>query len=974
MGGLDAAQQPIVEVRPTALYQQPDGRRNLVRIVVAGLRAPAARARITDRRGALMGTAGLLPLGGGPTLTGEVWVPLPGAAEFRVDVEVGRERVARRRVRLTPPRRWTVYWVPCVHTEVGGTHLQEVALEHHRKNLDTFLSRTASHPEERFSAECALAVLTYLENRSPEAGAALVDAIHRGKVGFAALFANMLNGLLDHETYARLVWPAGRVARAQGLTFAAAQVADVPGQPVTFPTLLAASGVRYLLTAVNPERALPLMSRRDADSAGAGAGLAGDWMSYPQLYYWEGPDGGRVLHWRTHERDNAAAFGFGAPGGTADDIGRRLSDWLLGHPVFLARDWPSDIVLLHGGAEYPNEVVSEEMFAQLAEYRRRFAFPRIVPARLEDLFRELERRYGPRIPVRRGDTGLYREDGAASTAAELALFRSAQLLARAAEIVALWDDRLASADEDPDARRRSAAERAAMWRDLLLFGEHTWGSDASVAEPASRDTVAQWAYKRRYIEAGAAAARALLGEGLLRLGRATEAGRGRLIFNAGSWPRTDVARVPGGAGKALLTEGRELPAVDLPDGDALVLVRDVAALGYLAVQERDREPRPPIADGDALEAAAGGLTVKLDPATGAIQSLTGPDGKERVKPSPWSGLNQLVYARGGEQGALWTSPDPQHLATPPELAVTQARLLRARRERLPGIGVRLVLERALEGRGFSRLESTVTLYDELPWVDLENRVVKNATERKEALYVAFPFAFAQPTVEVEVPLGRMTVERDQQPGSCRDWYCHTHWVWLREGADGVLWSGPDTPLLTLNDLVRGQWRRTIAPDGTLFAYAMHNYWYRQFAAAQGGGEPVGMRFRLSLLAPGDAAEPARRGWAACDSLAVSAAYDNAARGALLPRDRAFFLADRDAMVIGAKPADDGEGAIVKLLDVTGAARDVGVWPAAFTFRAARRTDLVERNGESIAVAGDGKAAVKLAAWGAAALRLFTPAE
>src|SRR5260370_31284017 len=97
------------------------------------------------------------------------------------------------------------------------------------------------------------------------------------------------------------------------------------------------------------------------------------------------------------------------------------------------------------------------------------------------------------------------------------------------------------------------------------------------------------------------------------------------------------------------------------------------------------------------------------------------------------------------------------------------------------------------------------------------------TLSKEALYVAFPFSFTNPTVELEVPLGRMTVDRDQQPGSCRDWYCHTHWVWLREGADWLLWSAPDTPLFTLNYLVRRALRRSIVPDGTLLASAMNNY-------------------------------------------------------------------------------------------------------------------------------------------------------
>src|SRR2546428_14157040 len=156
-----------------------------------------------------------------------------------------------------------------------------------------------------------------------------------------------------------------------------------------------------------------------------------------------------------------------------------------------------------------------------------------------------------------------------------------------------------------------------------------------------------------------------------------------------------------------------------------------------------------------------------------------------------------------------------------------------------------------------------------------------ATLVKEALYVAFPFAFTKPTVDVEVPLGRMTVDRDQQPGSCRDWYCHAHWVWLQEGSDGILWSGPDSPLFTLNDLFRGAWRHSIVPDGTLFAYAMNNYWHTNYAASQGGS--VTFRFRISLLAPGDPAEPVRRGWAACDPLYVSPSYRNQTPGPLIAK-------------------------------------------------------------------------------------------
>ena len=951
------AQQPVIDMRPTALFQQPDGRKNLVRVIVSGLGAPAARARVTDRRGALIGTAGLLPSPDAVTLSGELWVPLSQPSDFQVDVEVGRDRAARRRLRLVPPKRWTLYWLSSIHTDVGYTDLQEKTLEVHRKNLDAALAWLVTRRDFHFTAECALQVLSFLENRSADAGDALLQAIRDGKIGWQALFANMLTGLLDHETFARLAWPAGKLARERGLSFLSAQITDVPGQPLTFPMLLAASGVKYLASGPNPERAVPLLPASGAEGT-----------PYPQLYYWEGPDGSRVLHWRAHHYGDGTRFGFDIG---PDEMGHLLSDWLQNQPAFLAQNWPYDIALLYGADWQDNAPMKEALVANVQEFGRRFTWPRIVAGRAEDFFRDIERRYGTRIPVRRGDTGVYWEDGAASTAAELAAFRSAQLAARAAELVALWDDRIEPRDDDAPQRRRDQADaRTAMWRDLLLFGEHTWGAAESIDAPTSRQTVAQWDYKKRFIAAGAAAARDYLNDGLLRLGRASRAGRGRLVFNAGSWERTDVARVSGGAAKALAYDGRELASVDLEDGDALVLFRDVPPVGYLALTESDRDARRPSADGDALEASAGGFTVKLDGATGAIRSLTGPDAKERVKASEWSGLNQPVYVRGGERSALWTSGDRHDLKKTPQLEITQARFVRCRRERLPGIGVRLVVERALEG--FPVIRSTVTLYDELPWVDIENEIVKTPTLAKEALYMAFPFSFTKPTVEVEVPLGRMTVERDQQPGSCRDWYCHAHWVWLHEGTDGVLWSGRDTPLCTLNDLVRGAWRRSIVPDGTLFAYAMNNYWHTNYAASQGGA--ARFRFRISLLAPGDAAEPVRRGWAACDPLYVSPSYSNEAPGPLIAKDRALFYADKNMMIVAAKPADDGEGIIVKLLDISGQARAVGVWPAAYAFKQARRTNLVEQNGEALVVGGDGRTSVDLTAWGIAAARLFTPAE
>src|SRR2546427_7724555 len=84
---------PTVVATPTALYQQPEGRRNLVRITVTGLDAPAGRARVTDRRGAPLGRARLLPAG--PVVLGEGWGARSGPSPVQLDGEAGKDAGAR---------------------------------------------------------------------------------------------------------------------------------------------------------------------------------------------------------------------------------------------------------------------------------------------------------------------------------------------------------------------------------------------------------------------------------------------------------------------------------------------------------------------------------------------------------------------------------------------------------------------------------------------------------------------------------------------------------------------------------------------------------------------------------------------------------------------------------------------------------------------------------------------------------------
>src|SRR2546421_9903492 len=180
-------------------------------------------------------------------------------------------------------------------------------------------------------------------------------------------------------------------------------------------------------------------------------------------------------------------------------MARHLTEWLLGAPVRGARGYPYEVALL-GGAAPANGILDERVIANVEEFNRRYAYPRLLAARPEDFFRDVERRFGPKLPVRRGDTGCYREDGAASTARELARYRAAQLAARAAELLALWDGTTEpTAGGVAERIEHRAAEPRRMGRDLLLFGEHTWGATSSGADPDGEQTPAPCEAKRRFL-------------------------------------------------------------------------------------------------------------------------------------------------------------------------------------------------------------------------------------------------------------------------------------------------------------------------------------------------------------------------------------------------------------------------------------------------------------------------------------------
>jgi alpha-mannosidase len=850
----------------------------------------------------------------------------------------------------------TLYVVNHSHTDIGFTDHQDVCLRQHREYVDDALAlieATADRPEEsryRWTVEVTGPLLPWLREAAPSQLERFRHWHGAGAIDVAAMQYNV-TPLLNVEQLCRSLYPVRILREEYGLTVRAAMQCDVNGVSWLFADLLSAIGVEFLTMSVNEVR-----------------GRAP--RPVPGAFWWDGPGGGRVLAW------NGFHYLFGRSIAKLGD--QRFVDRAL--PPILEQlaardDYPFDF--LYCQSTHPMRVDNGPPDRRMADFVHRWneegRSPRIVLTTPGEFGAWFSERYGDGLETRRGDWVDWWSDGVASSAYETGVNRTTHELLLGAELLAAWVRAEGGDGWDPE-RTARAYEQA------TLYDEHTWGAFASIAAPDSLFTKAQWNRKSSFAyhaamethDVLARAARAFADrrgdrgtEGRFNLGELTDAeaypkteGTELLVVNTLPWSRSVLVEEPdlrgGGAPVGML---EQFFPPNVPWGGALPHERtrrvraELAGFGFAFVSADEPASSHDLSAGDGFIENAR-YRVEIDAATGAVASWLDKElGHDFAGEQDGFRLGQLVYetvdADGGRDALFvmdFSRDDFGIWQVDPAFRREPSRAVSVREGRVhEGVAE---IEVDVEVAGSRAAHCRYALESGRGALAVEWTLDKEHVTEPEAVYVAFPLALDEPSFRLDLNGVPCTPDADQLNGTVRDWYPVRRWADVSDGERGVTICPLDAPLVQLGGITTGKAASELRPEGpALFSWALNNHWMVNFKASQGGRIPL--RYRLTTHAGGCDDAAAGR-FAAEEATPPIVLRDYVPRGSRTGR---LVAVDDPGVEMTAKPAEDGDGVVVRLHDVDGAERAVELHFEAATPASACRVSPVEEDGEPLELAG-----------------------
>jgi alpha-mannosidase len=498
---------------------------------------------------------------------------------------------------------------------------------------------------------------------------------------------------------------------------------------------------------------------------------------------------------------------------------------------------------------------------------------------------------------------------------------------------------------------RDALQR--MWANMVLMDEHTWLSWNSVSDPDSNEAVEQLKVKDSRAITADALRDHLLRSSMASIADSIAAGVGSVIvYNPLNWKRDGLVSMDLDNGFEIADRATQqvVPHSVVHTGSNFrrvqFVAKDVPGMGYKVYELRPAKERASAAQTvgtTTLESPY--YRVELDPYSGAVRGIYDKQlQKELVNQNSPYRFGQYLYVSGGDKEP--NSILQYRVVSPaPALqvhAVGKGRLVSVEHT---SYGWCAQMESSTENT--PKLISEIRLFENEKKIEFIEDISKKEVLKKEAVYFAFPFSMERPQFQYEIQNGVVDPATDMYPGAGHEWFSVQHWVSVQQNGISGTVMPLDTPLVTLGDINRGAWPMEFGQrTGTIFSYAMNNYWHTNYRAAQSGH--FRFRYVVTSAASTDPAALSRMGWEEVTPLEEDdiRSQDKALD---LPRPldgkEASFLTvdDPDLLLETWKPAEDGDGTILRLLDLGGKPRTVTVSTPLLVVEKATQTDAVERN-------------------------------
>ncbi len=875
-------------------------------------------------------------------------------AQLNLKINGRQERYSQS---IDPKKKWTIYIVPEIHVDIGFSDFQAKVAAIQSRTIDEAMDMTAHHPDFRFSLDGEWDLEQFFQTRTHADLERVVEAIQKQQLFLPAQFASLLTGLPTNETLIRSLYPSANFSRRYRTPFNYANITDVPSYSWSYASVLAAAGIPYFAAGSDNYRAPVLLQGRLNENTPA---------------WWEGPDGKRVLLWYSRHYMHMQML-FGLP--PLVPAGRDTLPLYL--QMYERPNYHANSTILFG-----TQVENTDLFPQQAElaeqWNSTYAYPHLKYSGFHEALATIEKESGSDIPVIRGDGGPYWEDGAGSDAHYLAMERWNEARGQTAEKL----DTLTSLVNP--LIRTNTDELGRMWAGMVQMDEHTWDSYNSVSDPASSEAADQLVAKDQLAVNAKAQVDFIVRRSMANLADAIPAGTGSVIvFNTLNWKRSgavslDIDKVESfldgnlGSSKEIvdLATNQPVPLEVLRTGKNFMHVRflasDVPPLGYkvYAMRPVQKEAIAPKSE-QAATLESPYYKVQLDPETGAVLSIYDKQLQRELvnRQSPYR-FGQYLYVTGGDK-APNTILHYDKVSPKPQLEIhsaAQGKLISV--EETPTGQVAHLESQALNTPS---IKTEIRLFNNEKKIEFVEDVDKTEVYTKEGVYFAFPFDMKQPQFQYEIQNGVVDPAKDMYPGAGHEWFTAQHWVSVQQDGVSATVMPLDAPLVTLGDINRGEWPEQFGQrTGTIFSYVMNNYWDTNYRAGQGGH--FTFHYVVTSAPATDAANLSRVGWEEITplesdivttqdkALGVSSpapAAANATSTQHLGADQSSFLTldDPNVLLETWKPAEDGNGTILRFLDFGGTERNVAVHTPFLHLAHVYQTDAVERGQTEVEVQG-----------------------